>query len=78
MKSADIKKLTVEEVEQELEDARAEMWRLRFRAATEQLDNPMLIRHRRRDIARMLTILKEHRDPNSPTVLASREGGSAS
>jgi large subunit ribosomal protein L29 len=78
MKSADIKKLTVEEVEQELEDARAEMWRLRFRAATEQLDNPMLIRHRRRDIARMLTILKEHRDPNNSTVLASREGGSAS
>jgi len=78
MKSADIKKLTVEEVEQELEDARAEMWRLRFRAATEQLDNPMLIRHRRRDIARMLTILKQHRDPDNPTVLASREGGSAS
>lgn len=78
MKSADIKKLTVEEVEQELEDARAEMWRLRFRAATEQLDNPMLIRHRRRDIARMLTVLKEHRDPNHPTVLASREGGSES
>lgn len=78
MKSADIKKLTVEEIEQELEDARAELWRLRFRAATEQLDNPLLIRQRRRDIARMLTILKEHRDPNHPTVLASREGGSAS
>jgi hypothetical protein len=38
----------------------------------------VLIRERRRDVARMLTILKEHRDPNHLTVLPSREEGSAS
>jgi large subunit ribosomal protein L29 len=78
MDSADIRKLSLEEIEQELEGAHEELWRLRFRAATEQLENPVLIRDRRRDVARMLTILKEHRDPNHLTVLPSREEGSAS
>jgi large subunit ribosomal protein L29 len=53
--------MSVEEVEQKLNDAREELFNLRLRAATEQLDNPMVIRKLRRDIARMQTILNEHR-----------------
>ena len=75
MNAVDIRKLTVEEIEQEIEDAREELWRLRFRAATEQLDNPVLLRHRKRDIARLQTILEEHRNPDHGTVLPSAEEG---
>ena len=61
LRARDIRKLTVEEVEQRMEEAQEELWRLRFRGATEDLENPLLIRERRREIARMLTILQEHR-----------------
>jgi large subunit ribosomal protein L29 len=61
MKMSQIHTMTVEEVQRQLDDAREELWRLRFRAATENLENPLLIRTRRRDIARLLTVLKEHR-----------------
>ncbi len=75
MNVADIRKMTVEEIDQEIEGAREELWRLRFRAATEQLESPVLLRHRRRDIARLQTVLEEHRDPAHSTVLPSREEG---
>ncbi len=61
MKTSQIRNMTVEEVEQHLQDAREELWRLRFRAATEDLQNALLLRTRRRDIARMITILNEHK-----------------
>lgn len=61
MKVTQIRAMTAEEVEHQLSDAREELWRLRFRAATEDLENPLFIRTRRRDIARMMTILNEHR-----------------
>jgi len=61
MKSTEIRNMTVEEVEQHLHEAREELWRLRFRATTEELANPLLLRTRRKDVARMLTILNEHR-----------------
>jgi len=73
MYARDIRKLTSEEVEQQLQEAREELWRLRFRAATEQLENPLLIRSRRRDIARMQTILREHNQ--GVRRLASRDEG---
>ena len=37
------------------------MFHLRFRNQVRQLTNPLLIRERRRDIARLQTILTEHR-----------------
>lgn len=78
MKAEAIRRMTVEEVEQELQDAREELWRLQFRSATEELENPMLIRERRRDVARLRTILEEHRNPNHPTALAGGGGGETS
>jgi large subunit ribosomal protein L29 len=36
-----------------------EIFRLRMRRATASLDNKMLIRNRRRDLARVLTILSQ-------------------
>ena len=51
--------MTVEELEARAEQLREEQFRLRFRATTTQLENPMLVRDIRRDIARINTILRE-------------------
>ena len=50
---------TVEELRQKLAEAREEEFRLRFRSATEAIDNPMRFRALRRDIARIQTVLRE-------------------
>ncbi|HEV2147393.1 MAG TPA: 50S ribosomal protein L29 [Longimicrobiaceae bacterium] len=51
--------MSVEDLEARAEQLREEQFRLRFRAATTQLENPMLVRDIRRDIARINTILHE-------------------
>ncbi len=54
-----LREMTVEEIQAHLDQLREEQFRLRFRAATSQLENPMLVRTIRRDIARIRTILRE-------------------
>ena len=39
--------------------SKEELFRLRFRAATQELESPALVKSLRRDIARMKTILRE-------------------
>jgi large subunit ribosomal protein L29 len=43
------------------------LFRLRFRSATQQLDNPSLIRKLRRDVARMKTILTQREASSAGT-----------
>ena len=59
MKSEDIRLLGEADIEQRIEEMQEELFRLRFRSATQMLENPMLVRTLRRDIARMKTILRE-------------------
>jgi len=51
--------LTREELEQRLREAREELFNLRFQHKTGQLGNPLRIREVRKDIARLVTVLKE-------------------
>ena len=51
--------LSPEELARQLETARRELFDLRFRAATKQLVNHREIPRVKKDIARMLTILRE-------------------
>lgn len=60
-KASDLRELSLEQLEQKLAEAREEEFRLRFRSATEAIDNPMRFRSLRRDIARLLTVLGEKR-----------------
>lgn len=53
------RELSVEELTAKLAEAREEEFRLRFRSATEAIDSPMRFRALRRDIARILTVLRE-------------------
>jgi large subunit ribosomal protein L29 len=59
MNAAEIRKLAAEEIRSKLTDTRDELMKLRFQQVTGQLTDPTRLRHLRRDIARMETILKE-------------------
>lgn len=59
MNSADIRDLNDEEIRDQILQAKDELFRLRFRGATQELENPSLLKSLRRDIARMKTILRE-------------------
>ena len=59
MKPAEIRKLSVEKIRSELDDARENYFRLRFHMATGQLSDHSRLRIARSDIARLATILRE-------------------
>jgi large subunit ribosomal protein L29 len=59
VKPEDIRLLGEADIEQRIEEMQEELFRLRFRSATQMLENPMLVRTLRRDIARLKTILHE-------------------
>ena len=59
MKINEIKDLTNEELNQKVEELKAELFNLRFQHATNQLDNPRVITEVKRTIARVKTILRD-------------------
>ncbi|HEX4561225.1 MAG TPA: 50S ribosomal protein L29 [Gemmatimonadales bacterium] len=58
-KPGDLRELKTEELQQQLAQLREERFRLRFRSATEAIENPVQFRTIRRHIARIATILRE-------------------
>ena len=58
-KAVDIREMSTDDIKTRIADAQEELFRLRFRGATQQLENPALIKSLRRDVARMRTILRE-------------------
>lgn len=59
MKTEDIRDLTDEQIVERVRELEQERFRLRFRSATQELENPTLLRTLRRDIARLKTIARE-------------------
>jgi large subunit ribosomal protein L29 len=59
MKANEIRELSVDDAKAKLEELVKERFNLRFRSATESIENPMRFRDLRRDIARLHTILRE-------------------
>jgi large subunit ribosomal protein L29 len=59
MKASKVRELTGEELTKNAQDIREELFRLRFQHVTGQLENPMRLRHLRRDLARIITIGRE-------------------
>jgi large subunit ribosomal protein L29 len=56
-----VHEMTLVEVEEKVNELKKELFNLRFRNSMRQLDNPLEIRYLRRDLARLLTALSEHR-----------------
>ena len=59
MKAAELKTMTSAELDAKLKELKAELFNLRFQLATNQLDNPHKITETKRDIARVMTVLRE-------------------
>jgi len=59
LKAEDLVQLSVEELQAKLGELEEEQFRLRFRTATEAVENQIQFRTRRRDIARVKTILRQ-------------------
>ena len=59
MKAKELRDLTYEELTKKAGDLQAELFNLRFRLATGQLDNPMVISATRKDLARVKTVMRQ-------------------
>ncbi|HMB68245.1 MAG TPA: 50S ribosomal protein L29 [bacterium] len=59
MKIDDLRAMTVDELKAKLGELSEEQFNLRFRLATEPLDDPLRIRKVRREIARVRTLIRE-------------------
>jgi len=59
MKGREIREMNPEELNKKLQDLKQELFNLRLRKNTEQLENPRRFREIRREIARILTVLRE-------------------
>ena len=68
MKAADVRSMTLDQLEDEVLRLKKEQFNLRFQRATGQLENTSRVRAIRRDIARMKTIAAKKR---------AAEGGAA-
>ena len=58
-KAQAMKEMTLEEINQRVAELREELFNLRFRNSMRQLDNPLKIRESRREMARLLTVMRE-------------------
>jgi large subunit ribosomal protein L29 len=71
VKANELREMSQENLEGRLAELTEERFRLRFRSATESIENPMRFRAIRREIARIQTILKEKTPVASPQSPAS-------
>jgi large subunit ribosomal protein L29 len=59
VKPATVREMGPDEISTRVGELREELFNLRFRNTMKQLDNPLKIRESRREMARLLTVLKE-------------------
>jgi len=58
-KPEELRDLSDEELDTKFAEAKEELFNLRFQLVTGQLDNPMAIKIMRKEIARILTVIRE-------------------
>ena len=65
MNVAEVRELDVEELQQRVAQTRRELFNLRFQHATGQLENTGQLKEVRKNIARLLTVLKQKQRENA-------------
>ena len=65
-KPAAMRDMSAEEIRTRVAELREELFNLRFRNSMKQLDNPLKIRSGRREMARLLTVLREKEGAAAP------------
>jgi large subunit ribosomal protein L29 len=64
MKASDLREETVEELREKETQLAEQLFALRLQKVTGQLENPAKIGQVRRDLARVLTVLRERESPS--------------
>ena len=59
MKTSEIRELSDEELQSELDRLRRRLFDVRSQAVTEKLEDPSLVTKAKRDVARILTVIRE-------------------
>ena len=59
MKSAELKDMSVQDLQERIAAEKAQLATLKVQHAVSPIENPSIIKKSRRDIARMLTILRQ-------------------
>ena len=59
MKSAEIKDMSIQDLQERIDAEKAKLSQLKVQHAVSPVENPSIIKKSRRDIARMLTILRQ-------------------
>ena len=59
MRASEVRELSAADIQARIAELEEERFRLRFRSATETLENPLRLREIRKDIARLKTVLRE-------------------
>jgi len=74
VKAIDLREFTALELEDKLAETKAELFNLRFQLATNQLDDASRIREVRKDVARILTVMREQEIQAWREQAAAEEG----
>jgi large subunit ribosomal protein L29 len=59
MRADEIREMSNDDIQTRVKELEEEQFRLRFRSATEPLEDPLRLRVIRRDLARLKTVLRE-------------------
>jgi large subunit ribosomal protein L29 len=73
MSAGELRELDAEELETRLAEAKEELFNLRFQLATNQLDNTARIRDVKKDIARILGVMREQEIAAWRTTTAGKD-----
>jgi large subunit ribosomal protein L29 len=65
MKAKQVHEMTDKELQAKLNELKSELFFLRFKNATNQLTNPMVLVETRRDIARIKTVIRQRELANN-------------
>ena len=68
MKISEMRTMTLDELRAKLDELTEDQFNLKFRLATQPLDDPLRIRKVRREIARVKTLIREKTSEAEPTT----------
>jgi large subunit ribosomal protein L29 len=71
MRSDEMREMTEDELRRRVAELEEERFRLRFRSATEPLEDPLRLRVIRKDLARLKTILRERQPEQTRSATAA-------
>jgi large subunit ribosomal protein L29 len=78
MLASEIRELSQDDIQTRIRDLEEEQFRLKFRSASEPLEDPLRLRVIRKDIARLRTVLKEkNKGTNKGTNTSARTKSAA-